>query len=77
MQGFDDILNTDHKLILAWKFRRNPKSSVWFIILRKQTGQVLRINTHAPWGECFDPRTIDQSLSTGVSQSRRWPHPEI
>ena len=67
MQGFDDILNTDHKLIsfdLSLEIQKKPKVKRLVYNFKKANWAGLKEQlTHAPWDECFVPSNIDESLS--------------
>ena len=67
VQGFDDILNTDHKLLsFDINFRIGKKSKVKRVVYNFKKANWLGLKqqlTHASWDECFVPDNIDESLS--------------
>ena len=67
LQGFDDILNTDHKLIsfdINFRIGKIPKVKRVVYNFKKANWHGLKQQlTYTSWDECFVPDNIDESLS--------------
>ena len=67
VQGFDDILDTDHKLVsfnINLKIQKKPKAkrSIYNFKNANWTG-LKEMLLYAPWAQCYVPDNIDKSLS--------------
>ena len=69
VQGFDDILNTDHKLVsfnINLKIQKKPKAKRSIYNFKNANCSGLKemlLYAPRPWAQCYVPDNIDKSLS--------------
>ena len=67
IHGFDDILNTDHKLVsfgLDFNIPKKPKTKRYVCNFKKDNWNALKeVLTNTPWDMSFVPGDIEASLS--------------
>ena len=67
VQGFDDILNADHKLVsfnINLKIQKKPKAKRSIYNFKNANWSGLKeMLLYAPWAQCYVPDNIDKSLS--------------
>ena len=66
VQGFDDILNTDHKLVsfnINLKIQKKPKAKRSIYNFNANWTGLKEMLLYAPWPQCYVPDNINKSLS--------------